>query len=332
MVGVSEYMRASEGQPVVHILMATHQGALYLEEQLDSIWAQTHLNWVLHVSDDGSSDTTLDILKAFTERHALLGRVHLHSGPQLGASANFLHLVSLMKPILEAEGAQVLFAFCDQDDVWLPEKLERAVQWHLSAQRLEDSDSLPQLYASTTLNCDEHLRVLGESKEPRGPLTLEGALIQNLLSGNTMVMNGRLLQILSKVDPAHVVWHDWTAYLLASACGGVIHVDPRPSLLYRQHASNVIGAPKTDLKTQSLRLSEIAGGRYKAWNEKNLQALQDVWSDLLHSSQVLSNAFQTLRQDRRALVRLRLALASGLKREGLASQLAFWLLCALGWV
>ena len=107
--------------PHVHVLMATWNGAAHLEEQLRSFEAQTHRDWSLWVSDDGSTDATGRILADHAAAHP--GRVHLFEGPRRGSAANFLSL--LAQPDLPPG----VVALADQDDVWLPHRLERGLEW-----------------------------------------------------------------------------------------------------------------------------------------------------------------------------------------------------------
>ena len=96
--------------------MGTFNGERHLQEQLDSLAAQTHTDWSLWVSDDGSTDRTLDLVQAFARRFSP-GKVQCIQGPRLGFAANFMSL--LARPDLRGN----YFAFCDQDDVWLPHRL-----------------------------------------------------------------------------------------------------------------------------------------------------------------------------------------------------------------
>jgi len=314
--------------PTVHILMATHQGEHFIQAQLDSILAQTYPYWMLHVSDDGSSDDTVKRVKDFATQHFLEERIRFYRGPQLGVNQNFLYLVSQMGPYLQETNPQALFAFCDQDDFWLEDKIYRAVQAHLN----EVQKDKPLLYASTTLICDEGLRPLRRSRLPQGDFIFEAALLQNVLSGNTMVMNGALLLLLQKVQPKHSVWYDWSAYQVVTACGGQVLFDPNPSLLYRQHGSNVIGAPERDLRAQGLRLKQLRKGRYKQRLSNNLLAAKDLWLDLQPVAKVACARLEEISSCRGALKRLWLAMRCGLRREGLFGRCAFFIACALGWV
>src|SRR5438309_1268928 len=106
----------------VIILMATHNGSKHIQEQLDSFVSQTHSNWELIVSDDGSTDETRAIVDEFAQ--TISQKVLTVEGPRQGFWKNFLSLVDRTE---EAHGD--FFAYSDQDDIWLPDKLERATRW-----------------------------------------------------------------------------------------------------------------------------------------------------------------------------------------------------------
>src|SRR4051812_34797655 len=124
----------------VGILLATFNGEAFLPQQLESFVAQTHKNWQLLVSDDGSVDQTVDIVEKFAQ--TVCQRVKIVRGPERGFCRNFIWLA---KSATDAD----LIAFSDQDDVWLPHKLARAVSWLGSA-----SDKVPRVYFSRTAIVD----------------------------------------------------------------------------------------------------------------------------------------------------------------------------------
>ena len=215
----------------------------------------------------------------------------------------------------------------------MPDKLQRAVDWHLNERQYGQIGlSQARLYASTTVICNEKLCPLAISKRPNGELCFEGAMIQNVLTGNTMVMNAALVKVLQKIQPAHSVWHDWSAYQVATACGGRVYLDENPSVLYRQHASNLLGDKKRDLQSQHQRLKENLRGRYKTRITKNLLAASDIWGDLTPASQRVCVKLQRIKEEPKAYKRLILVLRSGLKREGIMGLCAFWIACVFGWV
>lgn len=296
--------------PTVHILLATYQGAEYLQEQLESIACQTHKNWTLTVSDDGSTDGTLGIIRNFADRMDQL--VTLLRGPGKGATANFFHLINAVN----ADTPDDLFSFCDQDDVWLPEKLSRAVYYHVHQ---EAPSCQPLMYCGRTQLVDASLSPQGLSKVPRRPLGFGNALLQNVASGNTMVLNTSLLRLLKQIDPAHSVWHDWSAYQAATGCGGVVHYDPMPCLLYRQHHANVIGATEGFL-ARLKRLRLILHGRYKQWGDQTEAAMADIGHHLSPAAMKQLEVFRQMRRCPDGLQRLRAGWSSGLWRQSPSGQ------------
>ncbi len=303
----------------VHILLATYQGALHLPEQLRSIEQQSASNWHLWARDDGSQDGTQALLDAFKQQHGdrvtLLQRPMPDCGPGLGAAHNFFALVHAVAP----GAATDLFAFCDQDDVWLPEKLARACQWHAAS----PCPDTPQLYCARTQVTDARLQPLHLSSLPRRPLTLHNALVENVASGNTMVLNLALLQALRRIDPQQAVLHDWSTYLGATACGGTVHFDPQPCLLYRQHAGNVVGARKSRARHWA-RLGSLLQGGYRTWGDATEHGLQDLAPLLTPESHAIAAAFHAARHSPNATERLRHARRAGLVRQRRSAQLALW--------
>jgi len=320
-------------EPKVHILMASFQGERFIKEQLESIKGQSYTNWILHISDDGSTDKTLDMVKEFVGYYGLVGQVNLHRGPQKGATQNFLYLVALMRSFVEKENKDALFAFCDQDDVWLEDKIQRAVNFHLKErQKTNEALDRPLLYASLRQWVREDLHTIAQPKCVVKGLSFKNAIVQNSLSGNTMVWNVALLNIIQKVRPDHAVWHDWTAYQLATGCGGRAYLDATITLKYRQHGHNVIGVNQLTALGLIALIKAIKKGRYKSWMELNLLGLHDVWSDLDTVSKNTCLYLERIRSQANPIHRLYLAWVSGLRRQGRVSQISFVLMCMLGCV
>jgi glycosyltransferase involved in cell wall biosynthesis len=209
----------------VQILLSTYNGERYLAEQMDSLLAQDHHPLDVLVRDDGSTDSTLQIL----ERYAHASNVRVVRALNVGAAQSFLELVGLSSPKAD------YFALCDQDDVWLPSKVSRAVGMLTELQ----SDD-PAIYASRLAIVDEKLSPITLSAIPRHPPALGNALVETCLTGCTMVFNRAARDLLASNLPRQVVMHDTWIYLVLAAFGD-IQFDPRPSILYRQHAANTIG-------------------------------------------------------------------------------------------
>jgi len=204
--------------------MSSYQGEKFILEQLESILVQLPADGRILIRDDGSRDRTMALVESLNEP-----RVTTLLGENLGFGASFLTLLA-MAP---TDTDMVMFA--DQDDVWLPGKVDRA--W----QHLLPLASGPALYGSAQMLVDEHLRPLHRTPPwPRGP-SLAGALTENIITGCTAAINRPALEVLQQGGvPAGVRFHDWWLYLVISAFGTVVY-DDEPTLLYRQHGANQIG-------------------------------------------------------------------------------------------
>lgn len=139
-------MNNQKNTPHICILMSTYNGEKFLAEQLQSIEGQTHKNWRLVISDDGSSDNTLAIAKQFQSKWGD-DRLEIRQGPQQGFCQNFLSMAC--DTTLRAD----LYAFSDQDDVWMADKLARAVAYFEAS----NESQLPRAYGSRTQIVDEAL-------------------------------------------------------------------------------------------------------------------------------------------------------------------------------
>jgi glycosyltransferase involved in cell wall biosynthesis len=221
------------GNAQVAILLATYNGERFLREQLASFAAQTHSDWSLHWRDDGSNDGTVRILRDFgTLTKPSFCRGH-DSNCHLGAARSFLALLRAAEP----DGA-AFFAFADQDDVWLPDKLARAVAALECVPR-----NTPALYCARQILVNERLVQISLSPEVSRPTGFPAALIQNVATGCTILLNRAAAEIVLASTPPASVFHDWWCYLLVSAAGGEVIHDGTAVILYRQHAGNVVGAP-----------------------------------------------------------------------------------------
>ncbi len=290
--------------PQIAILLCTYQGEKYLAAQLDSFEAQSYPDWSLWVSDDGSTDATLNLLATYAQHHRP-GQVTMRSGPRKGFVANFMSL--LCEPTLHAD----YYALSDQDDIWHADKLERAVKW-LS----QVSAGQPALYCTRTELIDEADQSLGLSPLFTRPPAFANALMQNVAGGNTMVMNNAARSLLLEAGAdVDVVAHDWWVYIVVSACGGCVHYDSEPSLRYRQHAENLIGA-NAGVSARLLRIRMLFEGSLKAWTNQHIRALTPFLPKLTPSNRRVFDRFVSARQ-RNLLPRI-----IGIKRSGVYRQTA----------
>ena len=220
----------------VAILLATYNGAPWLREQLDSLLCQTHDNWVLYWRDDGSGDGTLAILQEFGQRAGQGRCVELTEPPgRTGAAGSFL---ALLRSVCDGLTERDMVAFADQDDIWLPQKLERGIAALRGAPRDQ-----PVLYCARQILVDNTLQQLGVSRPLSRPAGFPTALTQNVATGCTVMLNCRAARLVAASRPSTGTLHDWWAYLLVTAAGGKLIQDDEPVVLYRQHALNLVGAP-----------------------------------------------------------------------------------------
>jgi len=229
------------GPPLVDVLLATWNGALYLAAQIDSILAQTHANWRLLIRDDGSSDGTLAVIRGYVEKYPDRVVAIDPDGRNLGASGNFSALLALST----ADYAM----FCDQDDLWLPEKIEILLAEVRRIERARGAQC-PVLVHSDLNVADQDLNVIAPSfwayqrLNPEKGRYLNRLLIQNVATGCAMMMNRSLREAASPI-PAQARMHDWWVALAAAAFGEIGFVR-RPLVLYRQHGKNTLGAKRWD--------------------------------------------------------------------------------------
>jgi glycosyltransferase involved in cell wall biosynthesis len=300
----------------VAILLCTRNGAGFLDEQLNSIAAQSFAGWRVVISDDASTDGTRGILQSFAARAENRDRVELREGAQRGPAPNFLSLATDSKIIAD------YFAYCDQDDVWDRDKLARALRFLSSVPA-----SIPALYCSRTTLIDDTGKHIGLSPLFQAAPSFRNALVQSVGGGNTMVFNKAAQGLLIAAGSSTAVSHDWWTYLLVSGAGGCVIYDPRPSIAYRQHGSNYIGGNRS--ATALLRrIGMVMGGGWTIWNERNAAALVKCPFLLTHENRVVLGRFLDTR--RGSLVRrLRALRQSGVYRQTTLGQLSLLIAVAL---
>lgn len=291
------------------ILLATFNGARFLSEQLRSLSAQTDPRWRLIVSDDGSTDETRHIVTAFAEQ--VPQEVTLIDGPRLGFAANFAHLIT---SALTDNGVVL---FCDQDDVWLPTHIERAV----SAVARDE----PALYGARTTVTDQNLNPLGHSRLPRLPLGFANALVQSFAGGNTMALNGAGFDLLRRAtsQAPDFASHDWWMYQIVSGCGGNIIYDPVPTTLYRQHPDNLVGHNR-GLAASIRRLGAFVRGDFRTQTDANLRALRANRGKLTPSARRQLDRFCAIRETNPIARGTQLAIGP-IRRQGLMGRVTLCL-------
>ncbi|WP_135506587.1 glycosyltransferase [Roseovarius aestuariivivens] len=307
------------GIPHVTILLAVHNGARYLPAQLQSFADQTHRNWHLIASVDGDEDNSRAVLQAFADKgHA----VTVLDGPQQGAAANFLSLLMRMSRVVPGPS---YLAFSDQDDVWMPDRLSAGLSV------LADIDpEIPALFCARQMITDETLAPLRVSMARPRPPGFRNALVQNIASGNTSLLNptGARLLCAAAEEAGPIVMHDWWSYQIVTGAGGRVLHHETPLIYYRQHDHNAMGA-NTSPKAQASRLSMMVRGTYRHWMDLNVAALSRSAHRFTPRNRALLRRFKAMRH---APLPLRLWRFSRLRlyRQRRVGTAVLWLSVLLG--
>ena len=301
----------------VSVALCTYNGADFLAAQLDSISAQSRLPYELVVCDDGSTDATLSILENFAA-HAPFP-VQIHCNPtHLGACANFIKAIGL------CSGNYV--ALSDQDDVWQPDKLFRALSM---IQQVANPSSA--LYCSRLQYVNTNLEPICLSPIPR-VIGLTNAIVENIATGCSVVFGAEIQRLMLLGVPRDMIMHDWWAYLVASVFGHVVY-DPTPTVLYRQHGSNVTGREPKPLKiwnrTRWLVQRLLA-------NNHGMDSLQQAehfiatYTDIPQESRMIVEELLRLR-NAGVLIRMRYALRPRVERNDAIENFGLKAMLLMGW-
>lgn len=295
--------------PHVTIALCTFNGAAHLHAQLDSYLAQDHTNWSLWVSDDGSRDETRTILAAFARKHGAAHHVRIIDGPARGVAANFLSL--LCHPDFPAGPV----ALSDQDDVWLPEKLARAVA-------MTDAGKGLCLYGAQSIHVDDQLTPIGGSATRGAVPSFANALVQNIISGHSAFLSEAVVALVRRAGVRDVPYQDWWLYVLVTGAGGRVIVDDQAVVLYRQHAGNLMGA-HSGWRATMMRITQVFGTTYARWLDDNTTALSDAAQLLTSENRAVLAQFAPRPRRLRPLRQL------GIHRQGRLGTMCLYLAAVL---
>ena len=219
----------------IAVLMATYNGEKYLAEQIDSLLNQTFQNWHLYIHDDGSKDGTVSLLKKYKEKNP--DKITIIDAPPTGsAKNNFIFLLN------KVEAPYIMF--CDQDDVWVGDKIEKT---YLYMKRIEGNK--PALVFTDLQVVDQSGYLIAPRMSRYQKLNLkknkpEDFLAENVVTGCTVMINREMAALARKaVDPSRIIMHDWWMAIIAARFGVISCLD-EPLIQYRQHEVNSIGAKK----------------------------------------------------------------------------------------
>lgn len=280
-------------QDKVEILLATYNGERYIRQQLDSILNQDYENWLVRACDDASTDDTYEILTEYKEKFPDKFIMEKRQTGFGSAKLNFAHLIK--------NSSCDYVMCCDQDDVWLPNKISLTLQ----EMKKNEKAGLPVLVHTDLKVVDAELHVVSGSffehsnynKKPQ----YKDLLIQNHVTGCTMMMNRPLVDLVNlQKDYDDILMHDWLAAIVAAGLGKVAFVDC-PTMLYRQHAVNSVGAKKyglalliSKLRNRSIKKSLIAATRqaeqiantYEHQLDKQLYQLTYQYSQIFKKNKI----------------------------------------------
>lgn len=230
--------------------MATYNGATYIPEQIESIVNQSYTDWELYIQDDGSTDNTLNVINGFTQQHANIHFLGQTKG--LGAKENFFSMLQQVD--------SPYYMFCDQDDVWLPNKVETEFQQMLLAEK--DATMRPVLVFSDLYVVDGQLNILYDSFfafegiYPEFLTTFNDASASNLVTGCTMLFNQAAKNAI-QYPTTSATMHDVWITLCVMKANGTLKCISTPLVYYRQHGSNTLGANSIKRLTLVYRLKHI---------------------------------------------------------------------------
>ncbi len=269
---------------MISILLAAYNGEKYIGEQIDSILAQSEQNWVLYVRDDGSTDRTPDIIREYALRYpGMVIPVHDRLG-SLGCIRNFMALLQFAR--------SEYYMFCDQDDIWMPDKVKKTLAAMKDAEKACPQGSVENGRCRVPICVHTDLAVIDEQGNTIHPsfvrklgLNAEGAgfagmIYSNVVTGCTMMINQAMKDRLRDV-PQSCMMHDQWIGLLAEGLGKRVFL-PEATILYRQHGDNVMGAKGRSAADKLGKILNIGGylagiERTRTLREKNFRQLQELY-------------------------------------------------------
>ena len=242
-----------------HLLICCHNGALFVEEQLESIIQQDSRIDFYHVFDFSSNDGTPEVITNLFKRYGLENfTVHRYRDAP-GASRSFFTAFDELSKVVEDEDCIFL---ADQDDVWLPGKV-RAMQ-DVFERKISKNKNLAVFHSVKVVDSD--LKVIKEDFYTGNPysvprdLSIDRLLLCNPVIGHTLLVSGAALKMVSReMNHAGYIMHDWALMLWLRRFGEVDFLLEKPLSLYRQHANNILGTTKKrSLKDSLYRANELA--------------------------------------------------------------------------
>jgi len=266
----------------ITVCMATYNGGKFISQQIDSILAQSYLNWQLVIRDDGSGDNTMNIIQEYTEKYPDKIRLLTDSGTHLGTSLNFGRLME------HADGEYIMFS--DQDDVWMENKIESTLNMIRAAELVYPNR--PVLAHTDLRVVDSSLNTIHDSLWgyqkliPEVGDNLNRIMAQNVVTGCTMMLNRKARDV-SLPIPKEAIMYDWWIAINVARYGRIVYLST-PSVLYRQHRRNQLGAQRArkinvvNFLKKLFHIKELLSRQYNMVRKANPDA--HFWSLVLNKT------------------------------------------------
>jgi len=241
-----------EGAPWVDVLLATYNGEKFLPELLDSLIAQTNVNISLIVSDDGSTDKTIQIIEQYATQFL---EFKLVTGPKNGPSKNFFSLLKL--------STKEYAALADHDDIWDPDHLSNSIN------RIKANSTIPAISYTSVRELNNKTGAITRIWPEKNYIKdLNSIIVKNVARGCTIVLNREAVELINTKTPNSEVMHDWWI-LLVIATHGVVEFGPNPEITYRLHESNHVGIPRRSraLISYAKTLRHIQTGKWEPFGQ-----------------------------------------------------------------
>ena len=292
-----------DGIPKIAVLMATYNGVNFIDQQLTSLIAQTDVKIEIHVNDDGSTDGTLDRLSHWKQQGLIKTLTH---SKNIGATRAFIKLLNESK-------IQGPAAFCDQDDIWVANKLIRQMNF------IENDK--PMLVFSKRHYIDSLNKPIGASKDLSFEPSFLNALVENIAPGNSMLLNQKAVDLVRCYKDPQVKHYDSWIYLLLSALGECKYISEE-LVKYRIHERNSVGLRKTNFKALTCSARDFG--------QQATYFREVVAVDLPRESSVELSRMISIFEDKSSLKKIKSVLTLRLRRQDFYDRLGFRAILLLG--
>lgn len=306
---------SGSGKKQILVMMSSYNGEKHLQEQIDSILNQKTEHEVhLRIRDDGSKDQTCALIEEYIARYP--SQIELIKGENKGYNGSFFYLIQ------NASGFDY-YAISDQDDVWLPEKLQTACNAIDSV-----GEDIPLLYASISFLVHDDLKPYGTTRKMIRTMSMYNTIIQNICPGHTQVMNNRLMELLRpELDTSRIYVYDSWIQNIANLYGKIVF-DNEAHTYYRQYEGNQLGSGAgraAKLFTSVKRVRTDDGKKYR----KQIEYFIEVNQQQLKKNNVY-NELERFVSSKRLFQRIMYAFSSKLYRQSKVESFAFLIAVLMG--